>query len=121
MIRSSTTVPKYVSAENKFIVQQCRKLSISGTVEHFFHFRHCCTSALLYFGTVERPQILLLCSISYYNCYGQVKSDTRPLKLRRFNFPKGKGPAYELYRRLFPEICFCNLGSKIYMRFFWAG
>ena len=46
--KSATAVPKYKSAEKKFIVQQCQKSSIFGTVEHFLNFgtfvlRHCWT------------------------------------------------------------------------------
>ena len=48
-LEGCSTVRKYKKAENKFIVQQCRKVSIFGTVEH-----------VLIFGTVERARTVVL-------------------------------------------------------------
>ena len=48
-LEGCSTVRKYKSAENKFIVQQCRKVSFFGIVEHF-----------LIFGIVERARTFVL-------------------------------------------------------------
>ena len=50
--KGSIKVPKYNSAENIFLVQQCRKSSFFGIVEQFFFF-----GTFFYIGSVVLPPL----------------------------------------------------------------